>query len=242
MTVNKYANITVSLIVLVIVVILGFKYCGKKTYTQTEIDAMNAAAKITKQKYVDSLDFVRGQLDSQQEKTIAQTDRVENLEKRIDSLVLKHAITKNKIKLANRDINSDTGFVITPNEYVHECEGCFDLLGKYKKENIQLRFERDSYDSLMRQQNSINENRIAEVEDERNALARVQTPRCDTTRKLKLSLMGMASNPFLPKGGGFGFIYEDKRFNEYGAHAVFTGGGTIYIFNIAKTISFRRKK
>ena len=54
--------------------------------------------------------------------------------------------------------------------------------------------------------------------------------------------MGMFSDPFLPKGGGGGLIYEDKKFNEYGAHVVFTGSGNVYLLNVAKTISFKRKK
>lgn len=247
MTVNKYTNITVSLIVLCIVLLIAFKYCGSKVYTQRQIDAFNAAADSSKQHYADSLDFVRGQLDLQQEKSAAQTDCITDLEKLIDSLTIKHAVTKSKIKISD----SDTGFVLAPNEYVQECEGCFTLLGNYKKENIQLRFERDSYDSLMRQQANIQADRINELDAERLKfnkllndcrLARASVQACDTTRKVKLSVMGMFDNPFLPRGGGFGVIYEDKRFNEYSGHVIFTGSGNIYLLNIAKTISFRRKK
>lgn len=249
MTVKKYVNITVSIIALCVVLFIAFKYCGnnKKTYNQQEVDAFNATADSSKQAYVDSLDFVRGQLDLQQEKSNAQQDRVTDLEKQVDSLLAKHNITKKNLQT----YPSDTGFTLAPNEYINECEGCFTLLDKYKKENVQLRFEKDSYDTLMRQQNNINEARIAQLDAERLRfnkllndcrLARSSVQACDTTRKVKLSLMGMFSDPFMPKGGGFGVIYEDKRFNEYGGHVVFSNAGNIYLFNIAKTISFRRKK
>lgn len=255
---NKYVNITVSIIALSLILLITFKYCGKKTYTQADIDAINLANILKKQDYIDSLDFVRGQLDLQQERANAQQERADSLGKQIDALILKHDATK---KMMSADLlhpvkfpftNADTGFILAPNEYVKECEGCFDLLGKYKNQNAQLKFERDNYDTLMRQQNDISANMIKQLNKEiaedkeminaccgaagRNSLS------LQATRKVKISAIGMFSNPFLPKGGGFGLIYEDKRFNEYGSHVIFTGSGNIYMLNIAKTISFRRKK
>jgi len=248
MTIKKYVNITISIIALCAVLFITFKYCGnEKTFSQKEVDALNASADSAMHLYMDSLDFVRGQLDLQQEKSNAQQGRVTELEKQIESITVKHAIDKQKIQT----YPTDTGFVLAPNEYINGCENCFGLLGKYKNENLQLKFERDSYDTLMRQQSTIQENRISQLDAERLQfnkllndcrLARASARACDTTRKVKLSVMGMFSNPFLPKGGGFGVIYEDKRFNEYAGHVVFTNAGNIYIFNIAKTISFRRKK
>lgn len=244
MTVKKYANITVSIIALLVVLFIAFKYCGsnKKTYNQQQVDAIIKTSDSSKQAYIDSLDFVRGQLDLQQEKSNAQQDRVTDLEKQITKLLAKHDTTKQKLQT----FASDTGFTLAPNEYINDCEGCFTLLGKYKKESVQLKFERDGYDSLMRQQNAINEKRIAEVNDELNIWMHLYNSSISTppkvTRKIKLSLMGMFGNPFLPKGGGFGTIYEDKKFNDYAAHVVFTNKGNMYMINIAKTISFRRKK
>ena len=250
MTVKKYINITVSIVALCVVLFIVFKYCGDiKTYNQQEVDAMNAAADSTKQAFIDSLTFVRGQLDLQQERASAQQQRADSLGKQIDALISKHDITKKK--MSADFTNTDTGFVLAPNEYVTECENCFTLLGNYKKESAQLKFERDSYDTLMKKQMQISDDRINELVNERVTfnkllndcrIARAYAPACDTTRKVKFSLIGMFSDPFLPRGGGGGFIYEDKRFNEYGAHVVFTNKGNIYLFNIAKTISFRSKK
>lgn len=249
---HKYVNITVSIIALSLILLVTVKYCGKKTYTQAEVDTLNTKHAVDQAEYMDSLDFVRGQLDLQQEKSNAQQDRMGDLEKQIDSLTAKHEITKAKLQPLSESFHlADTGFVLAPNEYVNECEGCFTLLGKYKKESGLLKFERDGFDSLLRMQNSINEDRVLQLEHERLQfnkmlndcrLARAYGPTCDTTRKVKLSLMGMFGNPFLPKGGGFGLIYEDRKFNEYGGHVVFTGSGNVYLLNIAKTISFRRKK
>lgn len=244
---HKYINIAVSIIALSLILLVTFKYCGKKTYTQADIDAINLADSLKKLGYIDSLDFVRGQLDLQQEKSNAQQDRITDLEKQVDGLIAKHAISKEKLQT----FPSDTGFTLAPNEYINGCEGCFNLLGKYKKENVQLKFERDNYDTLMRQQANIQASRINELDAERLKfnrllndcrLSRAYAHTCDTTHKVKLSLMGIFSNPFLPKGGGFGLIYEDKHFNEYGGHVVFSNAGNIYLLNIAKTISFRRKK
>lgn len=248
---NKYISVLISLIALIAILATVAKHCtAKKTYTQADIDAIYLADSLKKQEYIDSLEFIRGQLDLQQAKSESQQDRVTDLEKKIDSIATKHANTLSKLKTngisAAFDALGDTGFVYAPNEYVSECEGCFNLLGKYKKESKQLIFERDSYDSLMRQQASIQENRINELDWQGKRLSILLSQeklksKCDTTRKVKLSLMGMLGNPFLPKGGGFGFIYEDKKFNEYGGHVVFTGSGNIYLLHIAKTITFRKK-
>lgn len=246
---HKYINITVSIIALSLILLVTFKYCGKKTYTQAEVEAINLSDSLKKQDYIDSLDFTRGQLALQQERANTQQEMVTDLQKQMDSLTTKHEVTKANIKWVPD--NKDTGFVLAPNEYINECEGCFTLLGKYKKESGQLKFERDSYDSLMRQQADIQENRIKELDAERLRfnkllndcrLARAYVPACEPTRKLKYSIMGMFGNPFLPKGAGVGFIYEDKKFNEFGGHFLLTDDGPVYLLHIAKTISLRRKK
>lgn len=232
------SNIISSVVLLILILFLVFKYCNNNKKV-IENDASNKT-----QLYEDTLNFIRGQLSLQQQKTEAKEDAIYILEKQIDSLKSKHEITKQKIKPIIVDNNEDTGFVLAQNEYVNECEGCFDLLGKYKNENIQLKFERDNYDTLMRQQNSINEKRISDLNFE-NFKLRIkssQTKKIDTTRKLKLSVAGMANDLFLPHAGGFGLIYEDKKFNEFGAHVLFSSKGNIYLLNIAKTISLRRKK
>ena len=66
--------------------------------------------------------------------------------------------------------------------------------------------------------------------------------KCENTRKLKLSGAGMFNNMLLPRAGGLGLIYEDKQFNEFGGHILFSSGGEIYMLHIAKTISLRRKR
>ena len=240
-------SIIISALLLFIIIgatIISNIYWGNKKYTQKDFD------KIEKQ-YRDSIEFIQGQLDLQQEKANAQQDRVSDLEKDIDSLTGKHETTKKKLIPYNeegnvsyiKNIKTDTSYTLAPSEYINECENCFALLGNYKKENIQLKFERDGYDSLMRQQASIQEKRINDLNWDNNKLRiKLSQSKCDTTWKIKLNFIGMFSDPFLPKGGGGGFIYEDKKFNDFGANVVFTNKGNIYIFNFAKTISLRRKK
>lgn len=252
MTLKKIINTTVSAAALLLIVYLLIvaRQCGKggNKYTQQYVDSVLKRHAISDAVYADSLEFVTGQLELKDNIVQRQTERVTVLEVSFDSLLLRHKITKQKLKPVPQFDNSDTGFVLAPNEYINECEQCFNTFDAYKKENIQLRFERDSYDTLMRLQAGISQRRVTELEGEKmifnkmyndciSAKASVQN-----TRKLKISAMGMANDLFIPKGGGPGLIYEDKKFNEYGAHVVFTTAGKMYFIHIAKTISLRRKK
>lgn len=241
-------NITVSLVALLLIILIALRYCGKDKYSKQDIESAQAA---TKAAYEDTLQFVRGQMELQANKAEAQTVVVLDLEKQIDSLISKHQVTKTKLrKPSEADLLSDTSFVLAPNEYVRECEECFHMLSTYKKENIQLRFERDGYDSLMRGQSDIHEKRINELEGEKlifnkmfnDCESKRASATSGNTRKLKMSGAGMFNNIFMPRAGGFGLIYEDRKFNEYGGHILFSNAGEIYMFHIAKTISFRRKK
>lgn len=241
------AKVFISIVILVSAILLFVKYCnwGGKHYSKQDLEN---AIKQAESKYVDSINFINGQLSLKEEQVFFQNDKVISLEFKIDSLTTAHNVTKKKLRPAPvGDIISDTGFVLAPNEYVNECEECFSTMATYKKENIQLRFERDGYDTLMRWQSQIHENRIVTLQKERDEFKRAfynsesKKSDCNITRKIKLSAMGMLSDPFLPKGGGGGLIYEDKKFNEYGGHVLLTDRGPMYLFHFAKTISLRKK-
>lgn len=250
---NYLTNIIISIGVLILLMFLVITKCShearKELAATKRIKELEKAQAATKAEYEDSLSFVRGQQELQQSANIAHIERIRMLEHAIDDLQQRHAETKKKIKPLPQDsFLNDTGFVLAPNEYVNECEQCFSILDTYKKENNQLAFERDSYDSLLRRENRIHEGRITQLMRERDQFKKAFVD-CDlrlgtsnVTRKVKLSAMGMLNNLFLPNGGGAGLIYEDKRFNEYGGHVLFTGRGNIYLIHVARTISFKRKK
>lgn len=246
---KNLTNIIVSIIALILLIALIVnKYSydeDNEAVTTKLIDSLEKTGAMDKALYQDSLSFVRGQAELQANAIATHTLRIRDLEANIDDLVKRHNVTKRKLKNVE-SFNSDTGYVLAPNEYVNECEECFGLLNTYKKENQQLRFERDSYDTIMRAQASIQENRVAQLEKEKLAFAKAFSERtllnAEPTRKLKASAMGMLNDLFIPNAGGAGLIYEDKKFNEYGAHVLISSRGNIYLFHVAKTISFKRKK
>lgn len=248
---RNIVNLTISVIALLLILLIALKFCkpAGKLYNQKYIDALVSKIKASEAEYKDSLVFVNGQLELQGNKVESQTERIMILEDGIDSLLAKHEITKKKVNKKNaigESFEIDSSYVImVPNEYVDECETCFNKLSTYKQANIALRFERDSYDTLMRVQSDIQANRIGVLEYEKrrqDTMIDFYKHEADIKRKLKLSAMGIANDLFLPIGGGPGLIYEDKKSNEYGAHVVFTTRGKMYLVHIAKTISFRRKK
>lgn len=226
--------------------LITYKLCNKGIeYTQSDMDAILKQQADSKIAYEDSIEFIKGHAELQSNANLAHTARIIEFEKTIDELVKKHEVTKKKVKPFFD--TSGTHAMLVPPEYVDECETCFHKLTTYKLENIQLRFERDSYDTIMRNQNNISEARVQELEDEKLAIKK-KLDTCQmsnvgkVTRKLKLSAMGQLNDLFLPKGGGPGLIYEDRKSNEYGVHVLFTSSKKMYMFHIAKTISLRRKK
>lgn len=248
---KNLTNIIISIIALLLLIALiinKYSYDSNKEEVKNELiekqEKENAAIKA---EYEDSLNFVRGQAELQANANAAHTLRIRELEVGIDSLIKRHKITKGKLKSAPNLFNSDTGYVLAPNEYVNECEHCFNVLDNYKKESQQLRFERDSYDTIMRTQARIQEARITRLEEEKDLFKQAflgisNKKKPEPTRKVKCSAMGMLNDLFIPNAGGGGLIYEDKKENEFGFHVLLSARGNMYLFNIAKTISFKRKK
>lgn len=243
-------NVIISVSALTLLIFLVVTKCSQETRKEVaaaeRIEKLKKEHSASKAEFEDSLNFVRGQAELQRQANLAHMDRIRELEAGIDDLQKRHTVTKKKIKELPQDgLLSDTGFVLAPNEYVTECEQCFSILDAYKKENKQLGFERDSYDSLLRQQSDIQSVRIERLEQEKTSISKAYSDlftELKPNRKLKISAMGMLNDLFTPNGGGPGLIYEDKKYNEFGGHVLFTNRGNMYLFHFAKTISFKRKK
>jgi len=243
MNLRVILSLVISFLLFIIIIsVLHYKCNIDKNSKNIYADSIEQVQNKTKAVYESKIDSVEKLLLIKSNNDSIKSARILQLEGFIDNLTKKH----NKTKLEVQKYNSDTGFVIAPNEYINECESCFDSINVYKKLNQQLKFERDSYDTLMRLQIGIEADRVKELEQEKSQWQQqyknVINYKFDTTRKLKFSVVGMANNLFLPRAGGFGLIYEDKKFNEFGAHILFSSQGNIYIINAAKIISFKRKK
>lgn len=237
----------ISAILLLIIIVLCIKYCGKKhsVYTQLEFEQYKKEEADKDRHYQDTIDFIKGERDLWAERASATQIELFGIESRFDDLSKKHQETKKKLKSTSGIGSNDTGFVLAPNEYVDECEDCFKKGDSIKKENKQLKFERDSYEDLMRKQSSVDSARITDLNRSNNTLLSRMDSVLDidpVTRKLKFSIIGGGWQSPLSIGGGGGFLYEDKKDNTFGAHVIFSTYKPLYLFNYAKTISFRRKK
>jgi len=233
--------ILVSSIGLNIFLLKKIKKTKDNSYAQYELLMNNDSA--SKAEYEDSISFLSGQLSLQYAANTAHLGRIRELENEMNVNYAKHNITKKQIKQTQTDTAGQYAMLV-PNEYVDQCEACFAQQQQYIRQNKQLIFERDSYDSLLKMQNGIDLKRIWELEKQDMKLAQIisNTRKEENTRKVKISVAGQLNNLFIPNGGGPGLIYEDKKFNEFGTTVMFTGKGNIYIFHIAKTISLKHKK
>jgi hypothetical protein len=252
---TKRAKVLIfNIIILILVVVLLLRYCGRdksKTYSQSEFDQFKKTESDKEQRYKDTIDFIKGERDLWAVKADSRQERIWGLESRFNELSKKHEETKKGLIIPSewrQAISTDSGYigyVLAPNDYVDECEQCFKKGDSINKENKQLKFERDSYDDLMRRQSSVDSARITDLNRSNN----IMLSKMDSiiavdpvTRKLKFSIIGGGWQTPLSLGGGAGLIYEDKRGNAFGAHVVFTTYKPLYLFNYAKTISLRRKK
>lgn len=193
---------------------------------------------IRKMQYADTMEFVNGQLALQLNKNITLENSLDSLNKLSKKIIERRIIVKPSI---------DKSITTVPNEFINDCDTCFSLLGDYAKKTEEYKFQRDSYDSLMRMQNEISSNRINEIEEQKKQYKKflidsekrriVDSIKLSPRRNIKLNITGgwILNSPL----GGGGFIYEDKKQNQFGLNVLGSRYGNIYLINAAKTISFR---
>ncbi len=136
----------------------------------------------------------------------------------------------------------DTDQVIVPNEFIDDCQSCFDQLDKTTKEADGYRLSASAMQELYINQSSIDSQRIDELEKQKLRLNKdyndmriaveVNTRSLLPRRKIKTGIAGMVNNKFLPNGIGPGLMYEDKKDRNYSIKALFGSGQPLYVVDI----------
>lgn len=202
-------------------------------------DRAIAGWELSNKKYQDSLEFVKGQyalIKNQELRTAAELQDVTKANK---ILIAKH-------KLAEY---TDTSAVITPREFVQDCQGCFvnlekttNLIDRYKNDinNLQNNWDKQS---------QLYQKRFKELDAEKlgfynkiNTLAKAQQETFDKLKphgRLYLST-GIIWGPW-PKMIGGGILYQNKRNLLLGAKWYYGNQGQMVETSINFPLSLRRK-
>lgn len=231
---------------ILILIFLLFKGCKQsklevaaKEKAQSVADSMRlvlgtykSTSDSSKKAYQDSLDFANGQLLLAKEQKLRTEAELQGMTKENRALIAKY-------KLAQY---TDTTAVLTPAEFIVDCQGCFTnlekstgLIERYKNDLNSLQ---DNWDK----QTKIYQNRFKELDTERlgfynkiNSLAKEQQKAIDKLKphgRLYLS-WGVLFQPY-PIGAGAGLLYQNKYNLIWGAKYYYTKYG----YQVETTINF----
>lgn len=247
-----YSNILFFILGIAIVLLIITRIQG----CQSERKLANQIFQIVQQKKNDSLQSQKnkeqynitiGQIKEKQKKDSADRssirDSLNKANKHIDDLLAKYKpIT----------VDNDTGTTICPNQFIIDCSDCFNTLPYYQGLAKRYIIKSDSLATDSKTKDSVNEKRIAELEQEKNQ----ETIRLSDCLSLKtpeekpqysgilfgnLSTVGI--NNFIPTGLGGGLTYQDDRFRQIGANIHFSNRGNIYTIHVSSPlIKFKKRR
>lgn len=183
----------------------------------------------------DSLEFINGQLGVHENREAAFNDSFRVLNNRITALRKVHKPISPSV---------DTNVTTVPNEYINECEGCYDALASAQDKGLKYKAELDNKDQVyLSKLNTLNR-RIKILETQNSKLSKDYRGALDSMpsglkRTLFFTVSAMSVSSVLPNAIGAGFMYEDKRRRIYGAKYYVSNVGPIYSAELSFPLSLR---
>jgi len=142
----------------------------------------------------------------------------------------------------------DTSVTTVPNEYIEDCAGCFDRLGKAQQLGIRYKAELDNKDQVYASKINVLNKRVGILEKHNEQLGKSYRSlldsvpvKSDIRRTLFLTMGVMAINTNMPNAIGGGLMYEDKRRRIFGAKAYISKYGNVYQADVSFPLSLRIK-
>lgn len=182
----------------------------------------------------------------------------------IDSISTAKQHTEDSLDLANARIDkllarykpikvdNDTGNTYVPNEFINECSDCFTELPLYKNLANKYRKQVHDEDSAHKQQDTVYENRITELSQEKKNVQdnldscmklKTPTPILEQRAMLLANISVLSISNLVPAAAGVGFTYQDKRGRHYGGRIMGSAQGTMYFLDVgAPFIFFKNRK
>jgi hypothetical protein len=243
----------VILILIGIIIVGAYKGCKnaralgeEKRFSDTLRKLLDESIKIgyeNKEKYETAVDVLDGQNDILENRLESKDDSLKSANERITRLLRKHVPI---------EPNPDTSVTVVPNEYLNDCQECFDelesgqqLVKRYKSIADSLEWLKIKKDILQDQRilqlNAENENLRLTLQDAIK-VSKQNEKKYEIRRKLLFSLSTISVRANYPTGLGIGAVYQDKRNMLFGVNAYGTNVGSVYTATLSLPLSFRRIK
>lgn len=243
---------TALLIVIIVLAFALFRGCEneksssadnlklKERLKKLEEDSTNSIHE--KEVYQEAIQVQEGQLDISTNKIVSlSTDLDKWKEKAV-------ALLKNHVPIGAA---VDTTATLVPNEYLDECQSCFNELEIGKNLISKFRAEKDNQEQQYKSLLGTKDNRIKSLELSNSRTeslyrallsdAKESQKRLEQRRTLYFKLGALAINQTFPNSAGAGLIYQDKMKRMFGVGVYLSPFGSIYSADIAFPLSLKRK-
>lgn len=195
-----------------------------------------------KEMFQETIKVQEGQLDISTNKIVSLSTDLDKANDRASALLKRHIPI---------EANPDTTATLVPNEYLDECQSCFNELEIGKTLISKFRAEKDNQEQQYKSLLGTKDNRIKSLELSNNRSeslyrsllndAKESQKRLEQRRMLYFKLGALAINQTFPNSAGTGLIYQDKMKRMFGVDIYLSPFGTIYGANIAFPLSLKRK-
>lgn len=198
-----------------------------------------AVSQENRKNYDASLEYANGIIELRNNQVATRESELHAANDRITALLNRH------IQLSP---STDTSVTVAPNEYIQDCESCFQELAT-KQQLIKLYVEENKeLDSAHLSKETIQDARISQISDENKrlsatlndclSLAKSQLKTLQPRRKVLFSMASIWTP--IPKAVGAGFLYQDKRGRQFGLKGYVSEWGTLGETEINLPLSFKR--
>lgn len=204
------------------------------------IDAMAKDSIETSQQlsaYKDTMEFMDGQLSLSKNKELSLNEDLGKANDRITILLRKHVPIKP---------SSDTSMTWAPNEFINECSECFHELQNGQQLVKKYKAEKDNQEQICNGKLNVKDNRIGFLEKSNTKLTKDYKSLIDSAGKVERKGMlyfsyGVLWDAYVPKMGGIGLMYQDKRLRQFGVKGYFGSSKPLIETQVNMPLSFKRK-
>jgi hypothetical protein len=243
----------VILILIGIIIVGAYKGCKnaralgeEKRFSDTLRKLLDESIKIgyeNKEKYETAVDVLDGQNDILENRLESKDDSLKSANERITRLLRKHVPI---------EPNPDTSVTVVPNEYLNDCQECFDELESGQQLVKRYKSIADSLEWLKIKKDILQDQRILQLDAENNNLrltlqdainvVKKNEKKYEPRRKVFVSAGFLSINQYFPNGIMGGFAYQDKRDKVFSLHRGGSEYGPVTQFYLYLPLSFRRIK
>jgi hypothetical protein len=247
LSINKWLIVAVLVWVVILVVALARGCQKQKELASITIDYEGQISQLKKNAiedlkqlsaYKDTMQFMDGQFELSKNKELSLNEDLGKANDRITLLLRKHVPIKPS--------PSDTSMTLAPNEFITECAECFHELKNGQQLVLKYKAEKDNQEQICNGKLNVKDKRINILEKSNSSLTTKYKSLIDSNSKVQRKGMlyfsyGVLWDAYVPKMGGIGLMYQDKRLRQFGVKGYFGSSKPLIETQVNMPLSFKRK-